>query len=142
MPACARCVCGQRQKVDPVEQHLTGVHLVAGLAHDDGAERALAGTVGTHDGVHLTRAQLEVDAVQDLLAGHRGDQALDLQSAHLQPPRLLKVNLDIAVDHTGHVHRHRLGGGQGLRLAGDQAERSCRASSTRSLSPCTALRPR
>ncbi len=73
---------GQRQHVDAVEQHRTGDHLVAGLAHDDGRQRALAGTVRAHDGVHLARSNRQGDAVEDGLAGHRGDQVANFEGAH------------------------------------------------------------
>jgi hypothetical protein len=69
------------QDVLAVEQHRPAEHLVAGLAHDDGRQRALAGAVGTHDRVDLARPDGEIDPVEDLLAGDRGEVA-DLERAH------------------------------------------------------------
>ena len=47
--------CGQRQQIDVVEKHRTSGDFVAGLTHDHCRERALAGAVGAHDGMHFAR---------------------------------------------------------------------------------------
>ena len=77
------------EHVDPVEGDRAAEHLVAGPAHDDVRQRGLAGAVRAHDGVDLARADGEVDPLEDLLAGHAGPQALDLQHviSHRRPPR-------------------------------------------------------
>src|SRR5207248_10490401 len=56
-------------------------HLEGLATGEDLRERALAGAVGAHDGVHLALPDLEVDAAQDLLAcvAHFGVQVLDAE---------------------------------------------------------------
>ena len=54
-----------------------GGHLVAGVPHDRVAERALAGAVGAHQGVHLAAADLQVHPLEDLLPFDRNVQILD-----------------------------------------------------------------
>ena len=73
----------QGQHVLAVQQHLPAEHLVAGATHHHGRQGGLAGAVGAHDRVHLAGADGEVDPVQDLLAPHRSNEPLDLQSVLL-----------------------------------------------------------
>ena len=44
-----------------------GRHLIGGMPHDRIAERALAGAVGTHQGVDLAAADLQVHPLEDFL---------------------------------------------------------------------------
>ena len=67
------------EHVDAVERDRAVDDLVARLAHDDRRQRALAGAVGTHHGVHLAARHGEVDAAQDLLAPDGGTQVADLE---------------------------------------------------------------
>ncbi len=71
----------QRQQVAPVEAHLTRSHLIALAAREHVRERALAGAVRSHDGVDLTRGEVEVDPLEDLLAVHAGPQIANRQHA-------------------------------------------------------------
>ena len=66
---------------DPAE------HLVAGPAHDHVGQRRLARAVRAHDGVDLAGADREVDPREDLLAGHAGPQAADLEHVVISPSR-------------------------------------------------------
>ena len=53
-----------------------GAYLVGGVAHDDVAERGLAGAVGTHEDMGLARGQVQADVVQDgLVLGPRREPA-------------------------------------------------------------------
>ncbi len=114
------------QHVGAVERHRPAEHLVAGPAHDHVRQGRLARAVGAHDRVDLARANRQVDPSQDLLAGHPGPQALDLQHVltHRSPPRSR---------HPRHGPRTSAPGGW---PAGSAPRRSpgrtrCRASSTR-----------
>ena len=86
-PAAARSHVGMAEHVDAVERHRALEHLVAGLAHHDRRQRALAGAVRTHDGVHLAARHGEVDAADDLLARDGGPQPADLQRRRHSPAR-------------------------------------------------------
>ena len=72
----------QRQHVGAVERDRPGGDRVAGLAHHDRRERALAGAVRAHHRVHLARRHGEVDALQDLACRRPAREALDLERAH------------------------------------------------------------
>ena len=104
-------------------------------------QRALARAVGAHHRVHLAGADLQVDARQDLPAGHLGVQPLDHQPARAHPGR------SVGHDHVVAVAVH-LGtpGPAGWRAATAAARRPtrrrCRASSIRSSAPRRRSRPR
>ena len=130
-PRAARSHVRQGEHVLAVEGDRPAEHLVAGPAHDHGRQRGLAGAVRAHDGVDLAGRHRQVDALQDLLAGHRGSQPADLERASrgsLTHDHVVAVDADL-------VDGHRLRGRQRLRLAGRRARTCCRASSTRS--PCS-----
>ncbi len=69
----------QFQQVLPLEPHLAASHLIAGMAHDDIGQRALAGAVGSHQGVGLTQANAQVHPFEDGLSRDRCAQVLDLE---------------------------------------------------------------
>ena len=61
-----------------LERDRAGGDLVLGRAHQRGGERALAGAVGAHDGVHLAGADGQVEALEDRLGvGAAGDAGVD-----------------------------------------------------------------
>ena len=62
------------QQVLAVEGDAALGHLIAGVAHQHMAQRALARTVGAHEHVHLAVAYGEVHASQNFLAVHLGVQ--------------------------------------------------------------------
>src|SRR3546814_11377004 len=70
------------QQVAAVETDAAAGHLVAVAAGQHVAERALAGTVRPHDGMHLARLDRQVDPLEDLLATDLDRPALDLQKRH------------------------------------------------------------
>jgi hypothetical protein len=58
------------------------------MPHHGVAERALAGAVGPHQGVHLAAADLQVHPLEDLLAFDRDVKVLDderVASGHGEP---------------------------------------------------------
>ena len=69
----------QAEQVDPVEGDLPAGHLVARSAHQHVGQGRFAGTVGSHHGVDLAGADLQVDAVEDLDGPHPGAEPLDAQ---------------------------------------------------------------
>ena len=78
--ARARALLGcQRQQVLAVERHAAAGDLVALAAGQHVGQRALARAVGSHDGVHLARADVEVEAVEDLCAVDLDVEVLDLE---------------------------------------------------------------
>ncbi len=120
----------QGEDVDSVERDRSLDHLVAGLAHDDGRQRALAGPVGAHHGVHLAGVDGEVDPAQDLLATDGGTQALDLECAHDASSWSFTSTSDVDRDRHHHLaiddgsveHGNRLGCGKGDGFTREQAE--------------------
>src|SRR3712207_6155107 len=62
-----------------LERHRAARHLVARMAHEDVRARALPGAVGAHDRVDLTLADLEIQALYDLLPVDLGPQVLYLK---------------------------------------------------------------
>ena len=62
----------QSQQVFSVELHLTTGDGERRMPREHRTERALAAAVGSHDGVYLTRAHGQIDALQYLLAFDRG----------------------------------------------------------------------
>src|SRR5439155_17105151 len=71
----------EREQILPFVEDLACDHLKGLAPGEDLRQGALAGTVGTHDGVHLARPDLEVDAAKDLLVcvAHLGVQILDAE---------------------------------------------------------------
>ena len=70
-----------------VEQNLTGVNLVLGVASNGGSQSGLTGTVRAHDCVNLARVDGQVNALQDGLGGfvvedNRDVKVLDFKSRH------------------------------------------------------------
>ena len=79
-----RTVFGREgQQVLAVELDRTASHLIGGISGQYGRERALARTVGTHNGMHLARFHHEVDAFQYLFAIDTGMQVCNLQHRYL-----------------------------------------------------------
>ena len=118
---------GHRQHVLAVERDRAGDRVVAGLAHHDRRERALAGAVRAHDGVHLAGRHGEVDPAQDLIATDRGAKAADLERAHCRTSVAgpgVDRDHDLAVDDRSLEHRHGLRGRQRDRLAVEETERA------------------
>ena len=68
MPARARSVASHLENVFAVELDRALGHFVVGVAHDGVAERALAGAVGTHQGVRFAAVDRQVHAAQNRLA--------------------------------------------------------------------------
>ena len=56
------------QQVLAVKGDRTAGDSECGVTGEHGAERTLAAAVGTHDGVHLAGIDIEVDALEYLLA--------------------------------------------------------------------------
>ena len=69
----------QLEKVIALEPYFAAHHLITLAARQDIGQGALAGTVGPHDGVHLTGLDLEIDALKNGLAVHVYFQILDTQ---------------------------------------------------------------
>ena len=67
------------EQVLAVVEHLAVGDLVAGMARQRPGERALAGSVRTHDGVHFALVDGEIDALEDLAILDANFQILDLQ---------------------------------------------------------------
>ena len=67
------------QQVLAVVDHLAAGHLVLGMAGQRARQRALAGAVRPHDGVHFALADLKVDPLEDLLAFGPNLQILDFE---------------------------------------------------------------
>ena len=79
----ARALVGlELEQVDALEADGSRGHLVGGMAHQDVRQGGLAGAVRAHDGVDLATRELEVDALEDLLAVDRGVEPLNLEVAH------------------------------------------------------------
>ena len=70
------------QHVDVVEEHGAAGDRVAGPTHDHVGQGRLARAVGAHHGVDLAAAHDQIDALEDLPAGHLGAEAFDAQLAH------------------------------------------------------------
>ena len=126
----------QAQELLTVDRDRATSHLVLVAAHERVRQRRLAGSVRSHDRVHLTGTHLEVDAAQDLVAGDGRVQIDDLQACS-RHDHLHIVAVDLHL-----VHRHGLRGGQCLRFAGQQGRTSSRASGTRSRTRLPRRRPR
>ena len=54
------------EQVLPVVEHFPARHLVFGVPGQRAGERALAGAVRAHDGVHFAGFDVEIDALEDL----------------------------------------------------------------------------
>ena len=137
-PAWARSHGARPSRSTPSRVTEPAEHLVAGPAHDHVRQRRLARAVRAHDGVDLAGADGEVDPLEDLLAGHAGPQAADLEHVvgHATTTSIC------AVDDAGLVHGHRPwwpGATAGSPVY--QREARCRASSTRARAS-VAERPR
>jgi len=72
----------KRCNVDIVQGDASPSNGVAGFAHDCGRKSRLAGSVGTHHRMNLTRADRQVDAVQDLRVACLGVEITYGQHAH------------------------------------------------------------
>ena len=77
---------GQRQHVLAVEQDRSTEDLVAGLAHDDGRQRALPGTVRAHDGMDLTGSTVRSTPCRICVPATDAVRSLDLERAHDASP--------------------------------------------------------
>ena len=75
----------QLQQVPAVIEHLAPVHRVALAAGEHIGERALAGPVRPHHGMHLAGADREIDPVQDRLALDRGVEIADFKHQPTDP---------------------------------------------------------
>ena len=84
-PRMGTFVRGECQQVDAVERHRPSGDLVAGLAHQHVRQRRLSRAVRTHDRVNLARADHEIEAAQNGLVTHRGEQTRYDQLAHGAP---------------------------------------------------------
>ena len=78
MPARARSK-GSIAEIFALMHHSPSDHLVGWVAHEGRSEGRLARSIAAHDGVHLTGADREVDALEDRCALHLNMQILDLQ---------------------------------------------------------------
>ena len=67
------------EEVLSLKQDLAAGDLVAVASREDVGERALAGAVAAHDGVHFAGLHVEVQALQNGLAAHRCLKFLDLE---------------------------------------------------------------
>ena len=63
----------------PLNSTRPGGHLVGRVAEQGVGQRRLARSVGPHEGVHLTGADHQVDAVQDPVALDGHVEVLDLE---------------------------------------------------------------
>ena len=78
--ALARAGFGvELSEVLAVEEHLALRDLEGGSAHQHVGEGALAGSVGTHDGVHLTGTDREIDSLENGGVARAGVQPADLE---------------------------------------------------------------
>src|SRR4029079_5523990 len=67
--ALARALLGlEREQVQAVVRDRAASDIVAGTAREHVRERRLAGTVRSHDRVHLARVDREVESLENLLA--------------------------------------------------------------------------
>ena len=81
--ALARPLLGiELEQVLAVEDHLAARDLVVALAGEHLGERALAGSVGAHDGVHLARRDGERDAFEDRLVFDACVEVFDLKHGY------------------------------------------------------------
>ena len=69
----------QRKEVTTFELHAAAGDFVAGPAGEHVRQRALARSIGAHDGVHLAGIDGEGQSLQHLLAADGGGEILDLQ---------------------------------------------------------------
>src|SRR5260370_25865435 len=78
------------EQVPPLVEDLAFGHLVGLAPGEDLGEGALARPVGAHDGVHLARVDLQVDAAENPLVADLGVQVLDAQHGRhaMLPSRL------------------------------------------------------
>jgi hypothetical protein len=65
--ACA-LLSGEREEVLAFEGHGAAGDFIVLATREDLRQRALAGTIGPHDGVYLAGSDLEIDALKDVLA--------------------------------------------------------------------------
>ena len=79
------------EDVDTIERDASRCHRVAGLAHHDAGQRALAGAVRAHHCVDLARADDEVDPLEDLAVADGGVEVPDLEGAHELTPSLVSA---------------------------------------------------
>src|SRR6202022_4263793 len=68
-----------REQVLSLVEDLAFAYLEGLAPGEDLGEGALARPVGAHDGVHLARLDLEIEAAEDLLVRDLGVQVLDAQ---------------------------------------------------------------
>ena len=76
-PEAGPRVRGQREQILAAEGHGAAGDDVLGMAHERVRERALARAVRTHERMDLALRDLEVDALEDLLALDGRVEALD-----------------------------------------------------------------
>lgn len=67
MPALALLVRGHLEDVFAVEQHLSGIDHVLGVARQRVGQRGFAGSVRPHDGMGFTGVDGQVHAFEDRL---------------------------------------------------------------------------
>ena len=81
-PARARSSGSASVMSSPSKQDLALGDLEARVAHDRVGERRLAGAVGAHERVELAGADVQVDALEDLLVPGGDVEVLDLEVGH------------------------------------------------------------
>ena len=67
------------EDVDALEDDLPGRHRVAGMAHQRVRERGFARAVGSHQGMHFTLLNREIDALENGLVLNRDVQVADFE---------------------------------------------------------------
>ena len=67
------------EEVVPVVEHLSAGHHVFGMPRQDARQRALAGAVRPHDGVHFAGLDVKIDALEDLLVLGFDLEILDIE---------------------------------------------------------------
>ena len=77
----------EREQIESVVRDGPG-HVVAVTSSQDVGQGALAGSVGAHDRMYLTRVDREVKAIEDLLLADRGRKVIDVQHQPTLPSKL------------------------------------------------------
>src|SRR5579862_2354967 len=71
------------EKIFAVEEHLALGHVVGFAARQYLRQRALARSVGAHDGMHFTRIDGQINAFENFVTAYLGVQIPDFQKTHL-----------------------------------------------------------
>src|ERR1700734_3046276 len=75
-----------REQILAVEKHLAAGDVIAFAPREHLRKRALAGAVGSHDGMHFARFEREIDALENLAIFDSDPQIFDFQQAHSDFP--------------------------------------------------------